>query len=54
MSLSNADKVEDSGTESILIKKLGTKLLAVVFRKTDNMIFIITAYMTSRIDKYLK
>ncbi len=53
MSFANPEKIEDRANESILIKKLETKLLVVVFRKTDDVIFIITAYTTSKIDRYL-
>jgi hypothetical protein len=54
ISVANPEKIEDRGNESILIKKLETKVLVVVFRKTDDVIFIITAYITSKIGKYLK
>jgi hypothetical protein len=52
MLFANQEKIEHKVNESVLIKKLKTKLLVVVFRETDGVIFVITAYITSKVNKY--
>ncbi len=53
MSFASPEKIVHKASESVLIKKLKTKLLVVVFRETDSVIFVITAYITSKVNKYL-
>jgi hypothetical protein len=53
MSFASPEKIVHKVSESVLIKKLKTNLLVVVFRETDSVIFVITAYITSKVKKYL-
>jgi len=40
--------------ENIAVKRLNGKVLVVVFRKTGDIYFVITAFASSKSEKYLK
>ena len=53
LALSKPDRITQLEQEKRAIKKIGDRALIVIFRETNGMIVIITAFVTSKTDKYL-
>ncbi len=51
--LSEPDKDEELENVRRCIKKINDKLIVVIYRKEDNDFIIITAYITTKVHKYL-
>ncbi|MCL4322896.1 MAG: DUF4258 domain-containing protein [Candidatus Thermoplasmatota archaeon] len=53
LALSKPDRITQSEKEKRAIKKIDDRALIVIFRETNGMIVVITAFVTSKMDKYL-
>jgi len=51
--LNNPDKDEEIEEMHRCLKRIGNKVLVVIYRNVDDTLVIITAYMTSKVHKYL-
>jgi Domain of unknown function (DUF4258) len=53
--LAEPDAVLDSkNSENLGILKLNGNVLVVVYKKTDDILFVITAFRSSKINRYIK
>lgn len=52
--LSNPDKIEMLGKIAKAVKKIDDKTLIVYFRRENEIMIVITAYKTSKTQKYMK
>ncbi len=52
--ITNPDNIMSSNTQNEIISslKINGKILLVVFKKTDNINFVITAFMSSKVKRY--